>query len=48
MRPCACLAFLLLAAGACAEIPDRVRVEVGENALELEGRCPEISDSYDF
>lgn len=41
MRLHACLAFVLLATGACAQLPERVRVEVGDRAVEVEGRCPQ-------
>lgn len=42
MRLRACMGMVLLCAGGCAQVPlpDRVRVEVGDNAVEVEGRCP--------
>lgn len=42
MRLLACLAFVLLATCACAQLPQRVRVEAGDRAVEVEGRCPQI------
>lgn len=39
MRLRACIGGILLATGACAQIPDRIRVEVGDGAVEVD-RCP--------
>jgi hypothetical protein len=41
MRLRACLGFMLLALSGCAELPERVRVEVGDHAIELERLCRE-------
>ena len=40
MRLRACLGLLLLALGGCAQLPERVRVEVDGRVIELE-RGPE-------
>lgn len=43
MRLRAGLGVLCLVLGACAHLPERVRVETDRGAIEMERRCPDGS-----
>ncbi len=47
MRLRACLGIAVLALGACAHIPDRIRVEVDGSSVEIKKKVPDPQDPDD-